>query len=35
MGNEHPTAEALATKIFWVTIVGTGLFCAAVFLFVL
>ena len=35
MGNEHPTAEALATKVFWITIVGAALFIAAVFLFVL
>jgi hypothetical protein len=35
MGNELPTADALATKIFWITIVGAALFCASVILFVL
>ena len=35
MGNELPTADALATKIFWITIVGAALFAAAVILFVL
>ena len=35
MGNEYSSAEALATKLFWITIVGVGLFAAAVVLFVL
>ena len=35
MDNEHPTPEALATKVFWITIIGAALFGAAVILFVL
>lgn len=35
MGNELPTAEALATKIFWITIVGVALFAASVIVFIL
>ncbi len=34
MGKEY-TAEALARKTFLITMVGVGLFIAAVFLFVL
>ena len=35
MGNELPTSDELATKIFWITIVGAVLFGGAVYFFVL
>jgi cbb3-type cytochrome oxidase subunit 1 len=34
MGKEY-TSEALVHKAFWVSMVGVGLFIAAVFLFIL
>lgn len=30
-----PTADALATKLFWIIVVGAVLFCGVIFLFVL
>lgn len=35
MGNEYPPADAILTKVFWITVVGAVLFGAAVLLFVL
>jgi hypothetical protein len=34
MGKEY-SAEELASKTYWITMVGVGLFIAAVFLFIL
>ena len=35
MSDEMPSADSLATKVFWITFVGAVLFCAAIFFFVL
>ena len=33
--DKMPTSDSLATKLFWIIVVGAALFCGVIFLFVL